>query len=203
MRNLITTIAIGLVAALFSTPPAVSQDNTHWEDLLARDLKDWSRTGDGKSPWRLNAGRSLICTPAEDTYIPEREFADGTFKFEYRFLPTEHNVGYKASFELRKSLTGSGCKISLGDDCGSLSASIVASSDRAKTLQETPGKSPAMPIGYWNRVQAELKGKTITVRINGQEVASFNKCDTQTGMITLNAEGWGIEFRNVKWKEAN
>ena len=37
--------------------------------------------------------------------------------------------------------------------------------------------------------------------INGREVASFNQCDTNQGLIALEVEGSAIEFRRMMWKE--
>src|SRR3954452_19940653 len=97
MRNLLVVLAIGLMAALLSSPPAISQDTDGWSDLLGQNLKDWTRLGDGKNPWRLSSDRILSCGKATDAYAPDNEVADGTLKFEYRFKPTGEKTGYKAA----------------------------------------------------------------------------------------------------------
>ncbi len=201
MRKLFTTIAIGLTAALLSGPHAVPQDAAKWEDLFSQDLKDWSRSGSGKSPWRMTTDRTLICTEANEVYVPDRNFTDGTLKFEFRFRPTAKDEGYQAAVWARRTINGTGCKLSLGDDCGKISARYQGGSDRERTYEEKPEVSPAKKIGEWNEVELTLKDKTVQVRVNGKEIAGFENCDTNRGLFALEAEGSEVEFRNVNWKQ--
>jgi hypothetical protein len=203
MRTLLITALIGLAAAILSTPRAKSQEG-EWVDLFANDLRDWSRSEGGRNPWRMTTARSLYCErEAAEMYIPEREFADGTFKFEYRFRPTGEKTGYKAAVWARRTLEQTGCRIALGDNCGSLSATFQGASDRVKTLEEKPAVNPKREPGEWNQVRIVLAGKSVTVFVNDKEVVSFNQCDTNRGLIALEAEGVEVEFRDVKWKDAN
>jgi len=201
MRTLFTTLAIGLTAALLSGPRAVSQEAAQWEDLLARDMRDWSRSVGGESPWRMTGDRTLYCNRGNELYIAERDFADGTLKFEYRFRPTDKATGYQAAVWARRTVRGSGCKLSLGDDCGKISASFQGGSDREKTFEVKPTDNPAKKIGEWNEVELTLKDKSVQIRINGKEIEGFENSDTNRGLFALEAEGSEVEFRSVKWKE--
>src|SRR4051794_27484818 len=95
MRTAIVVFAIGLGAALIPGPQIASQDKSapvksdkpEWTDLFAKQFKDWTRDGVGKSPWRMTADGNLACAAAEDALGPNRHFKDGTLKFEYRFTP--------------------------------------------------------------------------------------------------------------------
>src|SRR3954467_11710989 len=102
MRTLLLVPAFGLAAALLADPPASSQDPSAATDLFARDLHDWTRLGDGPNPWRLTADRTLVCAAAADALTPDREFADGTLRFEYRFRPVDGKTSYKASLSVRR-----------------------------------------------------------------------------------------------------
>ena len=201
MRAAIAPFAIGLLSTLLSGHSAVAQDS-EWTDLFAQDLKDWSRFGDGKSPWQLASDRILTCEPAKELLIPEREFKDGTFKFEYRFRASDNKKGYKAAIWVRRTLQETGCKIALGDDCGTLSASVLSGSDRQKTVEQKPAVNSARAPGLWNLARIRLEGKTVTMWINGRDVASFNQCDTTQGLIALEVDGSAIEFRRMMWKES-
>ena len=125
MRTPLTVFAVGLVAGLIGSPQAASQEREQWTDLFAHNLRDWSRSGSGKSPWSLTASGTLICAPAKEFYVPEREFGDGTLKFQYRFQPDARNpkAVYKASLSVRRSIEGGGCRVSLGENCGCHAAS--------------------------------------------------------------------------------
>jgi hypothetical protein len=200
MRTLFCSLKIGLVA-LFLATPAPSQDK-EWTDLFANNLRDWTRTGTGATPWRLTASNSLVCERGSEMYIPEREFYDGTLKFEYRFHKTSEKTGYKASVWTRRTLYDTGCKVALGDDCGYMTGYFQAASDRVKTVEEKAPEDAAKPIGEWNQVRIVLEKRSVVVFINDKQVAAFNKSNTTKGMIALEGEGSTVEFRNVMWKDA-
>jgi Domain of Unknown Function (DUF1080) len=196
MRNFLVVSAIGLTAALLSSPPASSQDADGWTDLLGRNLKDWTRLGDGKNPWYFSSDRTLTCGAATDAYAPDNEFADGTLKFEYRFKPTGEKKGYKASLSVR----GGGCKIALGDQAGTLTGTFQGGSDRQKEVELVPATQLGRAPGEWNLVKVQLKGQSVLVTINGKSAGSFDRCDNPRGLIIFQAQGSEIEFRHVQWK---
>jgi hypothetical protein len=203
MRTPLTVFALGLVAGLIGSPQAASQDREQWTDLLANNLRDWSRSGSGKSPWSLTGSGTLVCAPANEFYVPEREFGDGTLQFQYRFRPDSRNpkAVYKASLSVRRSIEGGGCRVSLGENCGTIGATIVAGSDREKILEMKAPPNLAHPAGEWNDVEVRFKGRAVEVRINGKEASSFDGCDLTQGLIAFEVEGFDTEFRSVRWKE--
>jgi len=202
MRTLLLVPAIGLVAALITSPQAASQDQPEWVDLLGNDLKDWTRMGSGENPWRLTTDRSLICLPASDAYVPDEEFWDGTLKFEYRFHPTGEKTGYKASLSVRRTLSSGGCKVALGDGCGTITGTFVGGSDKPKEVEQKPAEELARPIGDWNQVKVQMEGRSVIVFINGKPAGSFDRCDNAHGLLFFETEGSEIEFRRVHWHEA-
>lgn len=202
MRTFVFAPAVGLVAAVLAGPPAVSEDKAGWVDLLGGELKDWNRVGTGKSPWRLTAEQTLVCAAATDACGPDIDFRDGTLEFEYRFRPTAEKTGYKASVSVRRTVSSPGCKLALGDDCGTVTGSFTGSSDRIKEVESKPAESPARPIGYWNRVRIRMEGQSVVVEINGKPAGSFDQCDVTHGLVYFVAEGSEIQFRRVRWKAA-
>ncbi|HEX3150725.1 MAG TPA: family 16 glycoside hydrolase [Gemmataceae bacterium] len=199
MRSFLVVPAIGLIAALLNTPPAVSQDSDGWTDLLGHNLKDWTRLGDGKNPWRFSTDHTLTCGPATDAYAPDDEYADGTLKFEYRFKPTAAKTGYKANVTVRRG-GSAGCKIALGDNAGTLYGSFQGGSDRVKEVELKPATALARTPGEWNLVKVQLKGQTVSVTINGKSAGSFDRCDSLRGLIVFEPQGSEIDFRHVHWK---
>lgn len=202
MRTLLLVPTIGLFAALFGTPPAASQEEAGWVDLLGRDLRDWTRMGTGKNPWRLTTDRTLGCAAAHDAYVPDDEFGDGTLRFEYRFRPTADKTGYRASVSVRRTLSATGCKVDLGDDCGRLVGSFQGSSDKVKEIESRPAVPVARRIGEWNQVEVRMEGSSVLVTINGKPAASFDRCEVTHGLVFFEVEGSEIEFRKVHWREA-
>ena len=201
MRTLFFVAAVGLVAGTFGMPVA-SQDPADGEDLFARNLKDWTRTGTGTNPWRLTTGDTLICDRATEQLIPERLFGNGTLTFDYRFrVAAGERIAYRGALFVRRSQDGQGVRIDLGEDCGALTASYTSSSDRQKTVEDRPAKKLARPIGDWNSVEITCEGRTVTVKVNGKSASSLTQADLETGLIALTAEGSEMEFRKMYWKE--
>jgi len=166
-------------------------------------MRDWSRSGSGPSPWQLTSERTLVCTPAYEIFVPEWEFGDGTLRVEYRFRPDDRKkVVHRGAVLLRRTLDYSGCKVNLGDDCGTISATVVASSDRDKLVEIKAPPGLAKPAGQWNEIEFHLTGRTVTVYVNGKEASSFERCEVDRGLVALEAEGTEIEFRLMRWKEA-
>lgn len=202
MRNLLFVPAAGLVAAVVGNLPVACQEEPGKVDLLANSLKDWTRIGVGKSPWRLTAERHLVCAAASDVCVPDTEFGDGTLEFQYRFRPTGAKTGFKASVSVRRTLDSIGCKMALGDDCGTVIGTFDGASDRTKEVTVKPAEPMARPIGFWNTVHAEMRGRSIRFTINGKPAGSFDQCDNERGLVYFEAEGSAIEFRRILWKPA-
>ena len=201
MRSRFPAIVFGLLLAFSSSSSASAQD-TEWTDLFANRLKDWSRFGDGASPWHFTEEGILKGDRGPEVIIPEREFRDGTLRFEYRFRSNDKESGYKAAVWVRRTQQERGCKIALGDDCGMLTAVVQGGSDRVKVIEQKPAIKVAREPGYWNLVSIRLDGKSVKVWINSRQVCSFSDCETDKGLFGLELEGSEIEFRRVMWKES-
>jgi Domain of Unknown Function (DUF1080) len=209
MRTAAVVFAIGLAAALLPGPQVASQDKpapakSEWTDLFAKQFKDWARDGLGKSPWRMTADGTLLCAPAEDGLGPDRDFKDGTLKFEYRFTPVAGaaKAKYKAAVVIRAKDSDSWCRLALGDDCGNLTAAFVAGSDKPKTI-DVPGPAGlARAPGEWNQVKVNLKGKAVEVFVNGKLATAFVQAEAGQTRVMFETDGSQIEFRHVLWKDA-
>jgi hypothetical protein len=206
MRTLLTILAIGLVTSLLGAPPAASQpQGPVWQDLFANDLRDWSRSGTGPTPWRMSAQHTLVCAATSELYVPEWEFGDGTLRVEYRFIldpARKISTAPRAGLLVRRTLDQPGCHVALGKDCGTTSAALFTSSDREKVIENKAPIGLASPVGDWNVVELHLSGRSVLVTVNGKEAASFDACDVDRGLIALEVDGTEIEFRSVWWKEA-
>lgn len=53
------------------------------------------------------------------------------------------------------------------------------------------------PVGEWNHMRIECRGRTIRVWVNGDLVNDGFDCTTDHGKIALQAEGSEVEFRRV------
>ena len=53
------------------------------------------------------------------------------------------------------------------------------------------------PLGEWNHMRIECRGRTVKVWVNGDLVNEGFNCTTDHGKIALQAEGTEVEFRRV------
>ena len=66
-----------------------------------------------------------------------------------------------------------------------------------------PNSRPASrvkPAGEWNTFEITCRGKDMTLWVNGAVTNQWHDCEVKRGYVGLEAEGWRIEFRNVKVK---
>lgn len=54
------------------------------------------------------------------------------------------------------------------------------------------------PVGEWNQMVIECKGRSIAVWVNGDHVNHGTNCTTDRGRIALQAEGAVVEFRKLE-----
>ena len=56
------------------------------------------------------------------------------------------------------------------------------------------------PAGEWNTFEIACKGKDVTLWVNGAITNRWHDCQVPRGYVGVEAEGYRIEFRNVKLK---
>lgn len=57
------------------------------------------------------------------------------------------------------------------------------------------------PPGEWNRYDIRVEGCRYTIRVNGQLSQQVEDCALKRGYLGLEAEGFDIEFRNIRLRE--
>ncbi|WZO99570.1 DUF1080 domain-containing protein [Isosphaeraceae bacterium EP7] len=75
-----------------------------------------------------------------------------------------------------------------------LDAELAASKDA------TAQRKASRPVGEWNTLEVVSQDASITVRMNGLEIASGTKAKPAEGAIGWQSEGRPIEFRNIRIK---
>ena len=68
--------------------------------------------------------------------------------------------------------------------------------DARRILNLTDGSEK--PVGEWNTMIIEARGRTIKVWVNGDLVNYGTECTADRGQIALQAEGTEVEFRRVE-----
>ncbi len=199
-------------------PSALEKDPGGWVDLLAEagpNLKGWARgpippPPQGKlrepSQWKLDPSTGhLICEGdgGHEWLRWDRELGDAIFHVEWRYTAIEGKRGYNSGIYIRNSADASiWHQAQIGDRSGGYLFGNSPTDGKPlafNTNREGP-RGMVRPAGEWNTTELTAKGKALTVWTNGAETASWPDCRTPRGYVGLEAEGFRIEFRNVKLK---
>jgi hypothetical protein len=170
------------------TPSALERDPSGWTDLLSQagpKLEGWTRgpippTGrlNPRSQWSLDAATGhLVCegNGGHEWLRWDKEFRDGIFHVEWRFTPVPGKKGYNSGTE-------------------------VDGKPQRFNLSKQQKESRVKPAGEWNTFEITCKGKDMTLWVNGAVVNRWHGCLVPHGYLGVEAEGYRIEFRNVKVK---
>jgi hypothetical protein len=211
--------AFAAVTAQAPAPSALQSDPKGWIDLLSpKEFKEWTRVSLGAvgqlpagnisdpSPWKLDAaGRVLLCEGDKSghemfRYVPE--LGDLVLHVEWRFTKLEGDKAYNAGVFVRSGPDGAiWIQAQTGPTGGYLFGNVpVGGQAQRFNLREKMTENRVLPAGEWNTYEIRAVGKTVTLWVNGAVVNEYAECEMPRGFIGLEAEGYRIEFRNVKLK---
>ena len=132
------------------------------------------------------------------------EFGDAVFHFEFRYTRLEGKTGYNSGAYVRNSKDGGiWHQAQFGDAKDGFLFGETLTADgkkkffnRSKTVTDMRVK----PAGEWNSFEVTARGKVLTLWANGAITCEFAECGLAKGLVGLEAEGYRIEFRNLKIK---
>jgi 3-keto-disaccharide hydrolase len=226
MRTLhIHTLTAGLIVSLSTTlaalsttdtPSALESDPQGWTDLLAQagaDLKGWTRgpippgsARNPKSQWSLDASTGhLVCQGdgGHEWVRWDQELGDFIYHVEWRFTPVPGKKGYNSGVYVRNSDDASVWhQAQTGDAAGGylFGDTLVGGKKMRVNLSKQMLDKRVKPAGEWNTYEITGRGKDLTLWVNGAITSEWRDCEVPRGYVGLEAEGWKIEFRNVKLK---
>lgn len=211
-------VSLPLRASAADTPSALESDPNGWKDLVAEAgpaLKGWTRgpipptaklKSATESQWSVDPKTGyLVCQGdgGHEWLRWDEEQADSIFHVEWRFTPIEGPNRYNSGIYTRNSAdaaiwhqaqTGGGSggylfgETPVGGKLGRINLSKQLTEKRVK------------PAGEWNTFELTSRGKSITLWVNGAVTSVFDSCEVPRGYVGLEAEGYRIEFRNVRLK---
>ncbi len=202
-------------ASAQQTPSALESDPSGWMDLMpSSDLKSWTRLSvpPGKpisevSQWARDAASgTLACAgnSGHEWLRYDREFSDFIFHVEFRFTPVENGRGYNSGVYARNSVDG---KVWHQAQVGSSSGgyifgdTLVNGQLQRINLRQPGAESRVKPAGEWNTFEITCLRKKMSLWTNGAVTSEYDKLEVMEGYVGLEAEGFRIEFRNIKLKE--
>jgi hypothetical protein len=212
----IATSAIALAEAISAEPAG---DTAGWVDLLkdaGPELKGWTRLPypagaklNPDSQWRIDTATGhLVCEgdKGHEWLRWDQEQGDFVYHVEWRFTAVEGKKGYNSGVYARNSADATiWHQAQTGDGSGGFLFGSTLTD--GKTARRNPSKAErdrgaaqVKPAGEWNTFEIRCNGKQMRLSVNGTETAVWDDCQVARGFIGLEAEGWRIEFRNVRLK---
>ena len=213
---LIVLLTVPCASADDETPSALAADANGWSDLLAQagpKLEGWTRSPlppGGKinpsSQWSLDvATNTLVCQGdgGHEWLRWNKELADCIYHVEWRFTVVPGKKGYNSGIYARNSRDATiWHQAQTGDGSGGylFGNTLAGGTTKRLNLSKQQASSRVKPAGEWNVFEITCRGKEMTLWVNGAVTNRWGECDVPTGYVGLEAEGYRIEFRNVKVK---
>jgi hypothetical protein len=216
LASLFAMVVATVVRADEPTPGALESTPSGWTDMLAGagpGLSGWTRgpiPPDGKlsgvSQWSLDPRTGvLVCAGdgGHDWLRWDKELADCVFHVEWRFIPVADGKRYNSGVFARNSADGKiWHQAQTGDASGGFlfGNTLVGGVEKRVNLSKELKDKRVKPAGEWNTYEITCKGKDMTLWVNGAVTSEWHDLEVPKGYVGLEAEGWRIEFRNVKVK---
>jgi hypothetical protein len=134
----------------------------------------------------------------------DQEIGDAVFHVEFCYTKIEGRTGYNSGAYVRNSKDGAiWHQAQFGDaQDGFLFGETPGPDGKKKffTTKKDVTDSRVKPAGEWNTLEITARGKALTLWVNGAVTCQFENCGLDKGHVGLEAEGYRIEFRNLKVK---
>jgi Domain of Unknown Function (DUF1080) len=220
MRSLIRLACVGL--AVLSTAPLEAQTRLLFN---GRDLAGWHADVPAAdtapqlgSPFAVRDGHLVIAGEPRGHLITDASYRNYRLEVEYRFTGTPGNAGvlihastpralyamFPKSIEVQMESGNAGDFWCIVEDI------TVPDMERRRGPRAewgiTEGKGRRIrhlidgrerPVGEWNRIVVEARGRTVTVWVNGTLVNRGTNATADRGQIAIQSEGAPLEIRRI------
>ena len=160
-----------------------------WETLFnGRDLTGWVGVHDvdfvvTNGNLRLVKGMGWLRT--------EKQYKDFVFEAEWRAL----EPGYDSGFFIRAGLEGKPWP----KDGWQVNLQRAALGGLVKgTKLVVPAETAPMPLNKWVKFRIEVRGKKVTLDVDGERAWEYNDLDAENGYLGIQAENKSFDFRNIR-----
>jgi hypothetical protein len=215
MRCLLGFILLSAIGACAQIPSAIEADPTGWKDIMpAPSFEGWTRLPfmstapmDAVSQWKVDTSNHvLLCegNRGHEWLRYDKELANAIFHAEFRFTKIEGGKGYNSGVMLRNSADGAVYfQAQAGEEgTGWLFGSMPVNGQPQRfNLRTEMKENRVKPAGEWNVFEVRADGPKMSVWVNGGVTTEKADITVLKGYAGLEAEGYRIEFRNIKLKE--
>jgi hypothetical protein len=190
-------------ASLLESEPAGWTSVQPGPDLAGWTRLPWPATAAlGPPQWSVDAATGhLVCDGkgGHDWLRYDPEMGDAAFHAEWRFTPVEGADRYNSGVLVRTATDLSVWHQAQVGLKGGFLFGVTRVEGAVKRVTQEAAALRVRPAGEWNTYEIVARGRTLSLWVNGA-VTSEIAADVPRGHFGLEAEGWGIEFRNLKFK---
>jgi hypothetical protein len=124
----------------------------------------------------------------------EKQYRDFILEFEWRALVEKYDSGIFVRAPLEgKPWPTNGWQVNLRyDGLGGLVRG---------NRPVVPSETPKMPLNQWTKFRLEVKGKKISLKVNGEAAWEEEVLDREMGYLGIQAEDRAFDFRNLRLQE--
>jgi hypothetical protein len=192
---------------------ALETNSKGWQDLTM--LKGWTRLPlpitaklNPENQWRYDAQtRTLICEGDKGHEIlrSDAKYKDFVFHVEWRFKKVEGDPQprYNSGVFVRTSEDGdfmTQAQVGPGPNVWLFADYPVDGKKQRVNLRDQMTAQRTRPPGEWNTFELTAQGPKVSLWVNGETIGAIEPVGLLDGHVGLEAEGFYIEFRNVKIK---
>jgi hypothetical protein len=174
-------ILMACLAVAGSPAVAQAQDKGFTTLFNGKDLTGWvygQRAGgaENKTGKGYQVENGVLFTTKEDggNLFTEKEYSDFVFRFEFKLTENANNgIGIRAPLEGDAAYVG--IEIQVLDDGGSQYTNLKPAQYHGSIYQMFPAtRGHQKPVGEWNSEEITVKGRLITVKLNGVTITTGN-----------------------------
>jgi hypothetical protein len=220
-----------MLVAVVAHDDLQAQDQGFTTLFNGKDLSGWiyGQREDGtenRSGKGYQVENGILFTTKEDggNLFTKNEYADFVLRFEFRLSENANNgIGIRAP--LKGDAAYNGIEIQVLDDSGSQYTKLRPAQYHGSIYHMFPAtRGHQKPVGEWNSEEITVRGRTISVKLNGVVITEGNLDEVKDeallakhrdmskaegsrgiantkGHIGLLGHGTRVEFRNIRIKE--
>lgn len=194
------------------TSDFLASDPSGWVDFMPHgSFQGWTRVAippehalDPISQWKLDKDHGTILCEGDHGHEwlrYDHVFTNFLLHVEWRFEKREGLTGYNSGVFVRNDLYG---RVWHQAQVGALAyifgQTLINGKLSSMIKSSSPAVNPLHPIGDWNTYEIRCDGPKITLWVNGDLTSEFAAPEAPQGYWGLEAEGYRIEFKNIKLK---
>jgi len=190
----------------------LASDPSGWVDIMPHESLDgWTRVAippdkalDPINQWSFDKEHgTIVCegNHGHEWLRYDHELTNFLLHVEWRFeTDSEGRKGYNSGVFVRNSLDGKVWHQAQVGASAYLFGQTLVHGELSRFRIPSPAVNPLHAIGEWNTYEIRCDGPKITLWVNGDLAGEADVPEVLKGYWGLEAEGYHIEFRNIKLK---